>query len=228
MDKIQIKPSERAILYEMFASLFLQTPTKEKIEGLPSIFEEISEILPMIDLKSFEASIKELRDFKQEYYDHFFVPSTKNYIPPYESAVIDATIKSGDKKKKWKYGSLWTNSTYHVSMCYEAVGFNPFELQIEEGLKASKVPDHIGFELAFMGYLSLQEASYEEIPLEDRTKEDIENINKWDKLQEQFLKEHLQKFVSLYYEIAKEKFNPFYLQLLNILNSYIELDLKTK
>lgn len=228
MNKIQIKSSEKAILYEMFASLFLQIPTKAKIEGLPSIFEEMSEILPMIDFKPWEDSIKQLKDFKQEYYDHLFVPSTKNYIPPYESSVVDASIKSGDKKKKWKYGSLWTKSTYHVSMCYESVGFNPFELEIEEGLKASKVPDHIGFELAFMAYLSMREASYEEIAPDDRTEEDIENMNKWSKLQEQFLREHLQKFVYSYYEIAKEKFNPFYLQLLNILNSYIEWDLTTK
>lgn len=225
MNKIEIKSSEKAALYEMFASFFLQIPNKTNIEELPSVLEEVSEILPMIDFKSLIEPIKELKDFKQDYYDHFFVPATKNYIPPYESALVEADIKEGSKKTKWKYGSLWTKSTYHVSMCYESVGFNPFELEMEEGLKSSKVPDHIGFELAFMAYLSMKEAAYEEIALEDRTEEDIENANRWNKLRKQFLQEHLQKFVSIYYKIAEGKFNPFYLQLLNILNSYIEWDL---
>lgn len=238
MDNIQINSFERSALYEIFASLYLQIPTIDTVQGIPSILEEASKILSSID---FEPLIEEAQErskrvdgedntvkaLQEEYYDHFFVPSTKHYIPPYESAVVEATVKNGRKNIKWKYGSLWTNSTYHVSQCYDSVGFNPWDLNIGEGLKQSKVPDHIGFQLAFMAYLCYKEAICNELIIENETNTDKEKeaAKMWKKLQKQFLEEHLQKFVLSYYEIAKDKFNPFYLQVMNAVNRYIEWDL---
>ena len=239
MEKNQIQSNERTALYEIFASIYLQIPTVDTVQEIPSMLQEASKILPSIN---FEPLIKEaqgrnklvdedkenIKILQEQYYDHFFVPSTMHYIPPYESAVVEAVIKEGKKNIKWKYGSLWSNSTYHVSQCYDSVGFNPWDLNIEEGLKQSRVPDHIGFQLAFMAYLCHKEAICNESILENGTNIDKETAKKWNKLQMQFLEEHLQKFVLSYYEIAKEKFNPFYLQVMNVVNDYINLDLAAR
>lgn len=241
MDKNQIQSLERRALYEIFASFYLQVPTVNTVQGIPSMLMEASKILPSID---FEPLIEEaqtrnklvdedheyIKVLQQQYYDHFFIPSTKYYIPPYESAVLGAAIKEGRKNTKWKYGSLWSNSTYHVSQCYDSVGFNPWDLNIEEGLKQSKVPDHIGFQLAFMAYLSYKETICNELMLQDEAvlEKEKANAQKWNRLGKQFLEEHLQKFVLSYYEIAKEKFNPFYLQVINIIKDYIKWDLASR
>lgn len=239
MQKNQIQSFERAALYEMFASLYLQVPTIDTVQRIPEILKEAREILTSID---FEPLIEEAQKkdklvdneknkiLQQEYYDHLFIPSTNNYIPPYESAVIQATKEENRKKRKWKYGSLWTNSTHHVSMCYDSVGFNPWDLNIEEGLKQSKIPDHIGFQLAFMAYLCHKEAMCNELVLENESdaNKEKEDAKKWSKLQKQFLEEHLEKFVISYYEIAKEKFNPFYLQVISTIKEYINWDLASR
>lgn len=240
MDKNQIQACERAALYEIFASLYLQIPTIDTVQGIPAMLKEASEILTFID---FEPLIEEsqilnklvdncenIKVLQQQYYDHFFIPSSKNYIPPYESAVVGATKKGDSKKTKLKYGSLWSNLTYHVATCYETVGFNPWDLNIEEGLKKSKVPDHIGFQLAFMSYLCHKEAMCNELMLEneDNIDKEKEAAEKWNKLQKQFLDEHLQKFVALYHEIAKEKFNPFYIQAISAIKEYINWDLAAR
>lgn len=236
MEKNQINSLERAALYEIFASLCLQIPTIDTVQGISSMLEEAGEKLPSIDFrplieesqkqsKLVDEDNKYIEVLKQQYYDHFFIPSTKHYIPPYESSVIGAEIKEGKKNTKWQYGSLWSNSTYHVSQCYDSVGFNPWDLNIEEGLKQSKIPDHIGFHLAFIAYLCHKEAMCTELILEGKTNIDKVTVIKWNKLQKQFLEEHLQKFISSYYKIAKEKFNPFYLGVINILNEYIKWDL---
>ncbi len=239
MQKNQIQSFERAVLYEMFASLYLQVPTIDTVQRISEILKEARKILTSIDFDTLieEAQKKDKlvddeknKILQQEYYDHLFIPSASNYIPPYESAVIQANKEDNRKKRKWKYGSLWTNSTDHVSMCYDAVGFNPWDLNIEEGLKQSKIPDHIGFQLAFMAYLCHKEAMCNELVLEnesDTTKEK-EVAKKWSKLQKQFLEEHLEKFVISYYEIAKEKFNPFYLQVISTLKEYINWDLASR
>lgn len=241
MDKNQIQSFERAALYEIFASFYLQIPTIDTVQGIPSMLQEASKVLSSVDFeplieeaqgrnKLVDDDDKHIKFLQQQYYDHFFIPSTKNYIPPYESAVVEAVIKEGRKNTKWKYGSLWSNSTYHVSMCYDSVKFNPWDLNIEEGLKQSKVPDHIGFQLAFMAYLCHKETICNELALENNPKveKEKEAAEKWNKLQKQFLEEHLQKFVLSYCEIAKEKCNPFYLQVINTVRDYIEWDLAAR
>lgn len=230
----------RAALYEVFASCYLQLPTIETIGKISELLKEASAIFPEIDFQDLikeadtrQMMVKEdtskIEALQQQYYDHFFVASAPCYIPPFESSVRGIKKEKNKKGKlTWKYNSLWGNTTYDTAACYETVGFQPQKLNVYEALKKCKVPDHIGYELAFMAYLcdyegketlKMQEALEEEITLLEK------NAKGWNSLQKQFLEGHLSQFIDSYYEVAEEKASPYYLALIKVVQTFIQRDL---
>jgi len=89
-----------------------------------------------------------MRHIRQEYYDRFFVPASGRYVPPFESAVAGRTVDQG----KTTFGSLMGPESHEVAAAYDAVGFDPWELALYAPLRSIRLPDHVGFELAFMAY----------------------------------------------------------------------------
>ena len=89
---------------------------------------------------------------------------------------------------------LWGPETAHCADCYEAVNFSPRELDVFPPLKEACIPDHIGFQLAFVAFLA---------KMEQDAKDDAESAS-WRNLQLEFLKVHLLNWVPRYArELAK-------------------------
>src|SRR5690606_4284237 len=123
--------------YELFAYAFSQEPSQE----LLALLKEARSSLESLAREDMPVDGEE--NLKQEYYDRFFVPKSKLYVPPFEAVI--------------RTGLLDSPHTLHVKACYDMVEFNPHESNIYEALKYIIYPDHIAFELIFMTYLCRSE-----------------------------------------------------------------------
>lgn len=234
--------TEIGALYEIFAFCYLQQPTMESVGHIPHLLKEAQKQFPEIELNKLtkeaeerqslvENREEEIELLQQQYYDHFFIPSTKNYIPMFESSLRGA-VKGDDRRKRrsaggWKYSELWGKETNHVAGCYQTLGFDTFRLNLYEPLKNCKVPDHLGFELAFMSYLYQQESLLSPEEKEEALKDPTslrKKKDRWRRLQLQFLEEHLKPFVVKYNTIAKEKVDPYYQGLAQSIESLVNWD----
>lgn len=119
--------SERAGVYRLLASGFLEPPTPERMELLSDGAEEATP----------EA------DVKQEFMDLLKVP-TGRYVPPYEAVHRDSRIVNGEPTR----GLLMGPSTVDVRRLYQDAGAS---------LELPELPDHIGVELGFMAFLCERE-----------------------------------------------------------------------
>lgn len=203
---------KRLELYEFLSFSFLNTPSEEFLTILKDnsqSFRELNE--DEIDF----LEEKDLDYFTQEYYDRFFVPTSKLFVPPHESAIRDRKVKNG----KISYGKLDSQETFHVKACYEIVDFKIDELNAFKPLKDNHYPDHIAFELAFLTYL----VKFEILALEKGLDE---KANKWRSLQKDFLAKHLSKWIGDYANLTKEKGEGLYSYLSNISARWIDLDLE--
>lgn len=232
MSNHKVEAIERNGLFQVLAACYLQLPDKEKTKQVINVLREAQEVFVDIDFSSLILQVENrwnqleenslfIEDLKQEYYDHLLVPITTNYIPPYESAVRGACKIAESKKKNhggWKYDKLWGICTHNVALCYDAVDFEPSQMNMMTAWKEKNIPDHIGFELAFMAYLC---------EAEDEANKDsnFEIVQRWYNLQTQFLLEHLKNFSEDYHKIAIEKANPFYLSLIETVVAYVNWDL---
>lgn len=228
-----ITAQDRGAIYEIFASLYLNTINENNIDSMLRALKQIESILKDIELtdliESLEKAKAEIKlgersfeKLRQDYYDHFLVPQKGNYIPAYESFVagareVEDILKKG--KYKWKYNTSQDFIKYNLKMAYESVGFNPLELRVESQLKQHNKIDFIGFELAFMAYLNKSQAIAE-------IRNETNNVDKWFNLQSQFIKEHLRTFVEKYSSISNDKANLFYKNLSYVINKLIEYDSK--
>lgn len=180
--------------YSFLASIFLLEPRKETILDVQY---ELNHFLNNNEKLTVLMSLPdEVESLCQEYYDLFFVPSSGIYIPPFESA-----LKRYQPYKKNAYGQLFSDDALHVQSCYEAVGFIPNQLEIFKPLKELSFPDHIGFELAFMGLLCANELSMFD---------DAEKAQKWRDLQYHFLSNHLCKWITNFALALKNNTSGFY------------------
>lgn len=211
MENILEITNKRWEIYEFLSCSYLNIPTEEIIK----IIKDKSSALEVLagDDTNFMKG-KNLKDFTQEYYDRFFVPTAKLYVPPYEAAIRNKKEGNG----KMKYGKLDSPETFHVKACYEMVDFKVHELNGFKPLLGNSFPDHIAFELSFMTYL----VSLEKSALESGNDE---NAKKWRKLQKDFLTEHPFKWFSEYARLSNEKGKGLYSYLNNISANWIEADL---
>lgn len=128
-------------LYAFLSSLFITEPSK----GLVRDLRDIMNILGFPDMKV--CSIEELT---REYYDLFVVPNPR-YVRPYESVYRDriplefvGNPEAGlMPKRKYVKGLLMGKSTRDVLRYYREAGVYP----------STDLPDHLGNEIAFLGYL---------------------------------------------------------------------------
>lgn len=211
MQKIILTAEDRSVAYELLAAMYLKQPSKESLVAFKRLINELGsayfgEIVNLDNtiterLENMAASSDYKVELEQEYFNHFYVPSSGNYVPPYESAILNK--------------SLWGNETSHCAQCYSEVGFSPSELNIFEPLKDVNIPDHIGFEIAFLAYL----AKGESVAME-------EDATKWQTLQWQFLEIHLINWLCQYIEELEKCATPFYIMVAKALRSFIIHDVE--
>lgn len=204
--------SKRFEMYEFLSFAFLNTPSEDILNSLRNNAKFLKEINPVNADFLYE---KSMDDFVEEYYDRFFVTTSKLFVPSHESSIRNIKIKKG----KTIYGKLDSDETFHVKACYEMVDFKVRELNGFSPLKDNHYPDHISFELAFMAYLARFELTAVKCG-------DEENSVKWKKLQKNFLEEHLNKWIGDYAELTEKKGKGMYSYLSCISAAWTDMDLE--
>lgn len=199
----------RAMVYEFLSVCFLLEPTSERINQVMILLVQLE-----IDSNSFIEKMLDLPlKMTELYYERFFVPFSPKYVPPLESA-----IRGNDAlNPKQAFGSFNIAESQWVGSCYEAAGFNPLELHLFEPLKGIQFMDHMGFELAFMSYLCYAEEQA------DKGKEE-EKARRWQRLQYQFLSEHLIQWSDRYAELIEERGFDFYSGIVRYVAAWVKLD----
>ena len=132
----------RAYVYRFLASLFMTHPTARAVRELTEMAEALRVPYPV------DVSLDAL---DQEYMELFVVPNPR-YVAPYESVYRDCWLmpsvlkrgsNPGEESPKIK-GLVMGESTQAVRQSY-----------VDSGVLPTKdLPDHIGNELYFLGYLS--------------------------------------------------------------------------
>lgn len=218
-ESLRLSAVTRLKVYFFLAEIFLQEPTSsrwpEQRQALIELLKEQGEnqdldeslgnIIP-------EESATTVAKLQQEFYDCFFVPMSKSYVPPFESALQNFT-----PGKHKPFGALNSPEGNHVAQCYEAVGFNPWELNLFAPLLEIRLPDHIGFELAFMGMLCSSEI------LAWKSGQ-FEKVRQWQNLEEQFLAQHLKQALANFAEAMQEKAPGFYARAARVAQHWVESD----
>jgi TorA maturation chaperone TorD len=117
-------------VFRVAATLYLQEPSIELArilnEYLPQQTGIPSDLIPGDSLET----------LRQEYFDLFCVPVSGRYLPPFESV---------QREKR-----LWGPLTQKVAELYRACNFALLNMQTSPLWQAQFMPDHIGYELAFV------------------------------------------------------------------------------
>lgn len=209
----QVKIAEvRARIYELLAQGYLQEPNSEYVEALARVVNLMKDNL--IILGDFTIlSSKDIGEIKQEYYNRFFVPVSGIYVPPFESAIVDRELNG----KQVLYGPLNGPLTVHVMDCYKLVQFDPWNLKLFKPLREIPIADYLGFELAFMAYLSFAEleAYKSNLPLKGL---------QWRRLQKSFLELHPKRWIGDYAFLANQAAKGFFGEIAKITSAWVEAD----
>jgi len=161
----------RAQMYHFLAAVYLAPPT-------PALVEELRK-LGLIDTD-------DLENVKREFNDLFVVPLGR-YTTPYEAVYRDEREIAGERVR----GLLMGPSTVDVIGRYKAAG-----AEMDQMVK--ELPDHVGVELAFMGFLCERES--------DALKNGDESlVRELRTRQAEFLNDHLQPWVPLLAQRIREK-----------------------
>lgn len=120
-------------VFRVAATLYLQEPDIE-LERILKQYLTHQTGLPddLIPVEGLEA-------LRQEYFDLFFVPVSGRYLPPFESV----------QREKRLGGPL----TRKVAEVYQACSFCPKNVKASPLWQAQFMPDHLGYELAFVDAL---------------------------------------------------------------------------
>jgi len=142
----------QARLLDFVASLYLRSPDTEVVEACMAAAPVFGELLKNEELSRLMLQVggTDIESLRGDYHDLFFVPVSGHYLPPYESAQRE--------------GRLQGTHTHEVDAIYGATGFDFRELTVDPHWLAQGIPDHIGFEMAFVSALlcSQVEGSSEE------------------------------------------------------------------
>jgi len=212
MDQLTIC-NQRKKIYELLSYCLLNVPTENSLQIMIKGQEILKELIKDSTKQEYLIELSLLKKYEQEYYDRFFVPGSLFYVPPYESAVRNR-FKDG---KKIKYGKLDTQETFHVKACYEMMSFKPQNLNMFKPLKDIQFPDHVTYEMSFMTFL----VTDEEQLLKNGENEKALRL---EKLQGQFLSDHLSKWVEDYAILSEEKNKGLYSYWLNLCAAWIKED----
>jgi TorA maturation chaperone TorD len=194
----------RAEVYSFLAAVFIQEPDRHTLaKQLQVLRPEAGP--PAVD----EALVAEIR---QQYFDCFFVPMAAGYTPPFESTLLGY---AADKS----FGPLSGPAAHEVQSLYCAVGFDPAALDTFGPLKEIAMPDHVGFELAYMAYLALQEEAA-------RGRGDQAAARKWALWQRDFLAQHLARWLPRLAEALAARQGGFYADAAAYAAGWVEVDLE--
>ncbi|MEM0124189.1 MAG: molecular chaperone TorD family protein [Candidatus Micrarchaeaceae archaeon] len=181
---------QRAALYEIFSQLFFK-PDNRKREAAES-FIKIAKA-DNIEIEDFDPGTLEIE------YNRLFVGPGHVPCPPYESVyrkdrpLMDRGLVMGpsaiDVEKRYRQAGLQKSKDFH------------------------DLPDHIGVEMEFMGYLCEMEAK--------------DGAKKWRKMQDEFLKLHIKPWYIEFLEcIKKHSRSTFYSAAATELKGFIEEELE--
>jgi TorA maturation chaperone TorD len=141
----------RARAYEVLATLYLNPPTEQLVDGLlklstsPVMADPFGGPATECLRRCAAAHRGELDALRQEFDDLFVVPLGR-YVTPYEAVYRDQRVV-GDTVVG---GLLMGASTVAVMSEYRAAG-------VEVSSACGELPDHIGVELSFMAFLCAHE-----------------------------------------------------------------------
>jgi TorA maturation chaperone TorD len=171
--------AERAGVYRLLASSFLDAPTPERIAWL-------RDPAPIAQLGDFfdPALPDDDGDVHQEFMDLFKIPLGR-YVPPYEAVHRDSRLVDGVPTR----GLLMGPSTVEVRRLYRDAGAD---------LRLAELPDHIGVELAFLAFLCHEEAAA-------RASGDHAAADNYRAYQRGFLASHVLEWVPDYCEIVRQR-----------------------
>lgn len=168
-------------LCAFLSSIFLTEPNKGHVQALTEI----------LNILNFEGpKLRRFEGLRREYYDLFVVPNPR-YVRPYESVYRDRIPIDflGNQKpsltggRKYIRGLLMGRSTRDVLRYYK-------EAKVSHSID---LPDHIGNEIAFLGYL-----------LKKAKESTGSESDKFLSLYDQFRKNHLLKWIGKLIKRVKE------------------------
>lgn len=203
----------RAELYRFFATLFLNQPTQEILDGVlsdqgASALEALFPDDPSVGrfrklVENYRNGHNKAEEFLLDYEAMFRVPG-EAYIHPYESVYRHESYSNGGVKKATVH-MVWAQE---VAKLYEAEGLAP-----REGF--SELPDHLGVELEFMAFLCHRAA--EAVASGDHKEAEI-----FGSKQREFLQNHLLRWSEKCLMMMKEKAStPLYRHLASLLKSFL-------
>ena len=203
----------RAEVYRFFATLFLNQPDQDLLNGilsdqgasaLEALFPHEPTVVQFRELvRDYGNGKNTSEEFLLDYEAMFRVPGDA-YVHPYESVYRQENSDGGGGKKAMVYG-VWAQE---VAKLYEAEGLEP-----REGF--TELPDHLGVELEFMGYLCQRAA--EAVASGDHKKAEI-----FGSKQREFLQNHLLSWSDKCLMKMKEKASTsLYRHLANLLESFL-------
>ena len=117
-----------AALCELAAALYLKPPSAELVSDLNELFAGTENL-----------GGDPLSVLVDEYHELFFNPAAERFHAPFES------FQRG--------GRYWGEQAVAVGKLYRQSGFDPALLQSESYWQSQRMPDQIGFELAFFAAL---------------------------------------------------------------------------
>ncbi|MFO7802931.1 MAG: molecular chaperone TorD family protein [Desulfovermiculus sp.] len=120
------------------AGLLLNEPTQNSLQLIPTLFRNIPEELQR-DMPDPDAEPPELQVLRDDYLDLFLSSSSGRYKAPYGAV--------------WLEGRFNGTTTSQVGEIYTQAGFDPSLVSVSEHWLNPFMPDHIGFELAFLAGL---------------------------------------------------------------------------
>jgi hypothetical protein len=102
--------------------------------------------------------ILDLASARQDYYDVLCVPQSGRYIPPYAHVLAQGRVRNDDW---WHFPPPRYDGGDALAPWYEAVGFDPLQLDADPMLKGSHRPlDNTGFIVAYLaGLIASREAA---------------------------------------------------------------------
>ena len=199
---------QRSAVYGLLADLFRQEISYDLLEQVKApAFAGVLAGLGATEMIDFLQKPSEgmLDDLAVEYTRLFLGPG--KHVSPHESVQLP--------RQDSDWGKLWGAATVEVKKFIESTG-----LSYADSFKG--LPDHIAAELEFMQQVTQAGA-------EAFSEENMEKAQYMQSIAEQFLKDHLGRWIPLFCEKVREAAElPFYRELADLTEKFVAFDRKIK
>ena len=191
---------ERSNLYGFLAVIYREEPTAELLRRIkdPPFLRALGGVGITLDEDLLDRPEEQLvSDLELEYTRLFIGPA--QHIPPHESVHSPSDT-----------GSLWGRTTMAVKRVIESIG-----VEFRPGYHG--IPDHISVDLEFMQRLTEIEA--------EAWWQDADVAARWLQIEQQFVEEHLAKWVPLFCErVLAAAEHSFYREMARLTRDFIALE----